>query len=66
VHPESEFLLLGDTNSRVGTLQVNLPHSWDTLENGDKEFNTYRSIAIINLSKGVTCNTEGKKLIEFY
>jgi hypothetical protein len=48
-------------NSRVGTLQVNLPHSWDTLENVDKELNTYRS----RLSKDVTCNTEGKILIEF-
>jgi exonuclease III len=61
-YPESEFLLLGDMNSRVRTLQVNLPHRWDTLENVDKEFNTYGS----RLSKDVTCNTKGKKLIEFF
>jgi hypothetical protein len=30
LHPNLEFLLLRDMNSLVGTLQVNLPHSWET------------------------------------
>jgi hypothetical protein len=42
-------------------LQVDLPHSWDTLENVSKEFNTYES----RVSRDSMCNTEGRQLIEF-
>jgi hypothetical protein len=50
-------------NCRVGEMQVNVSHIWDTCENADKEFkNPYGS----RLSKDIVCNTEGKKLIEFH
>jgi hypothetical protein len=38
--------------SRVGALQVNLPHSWGT---------SYGN----RLSKDIVCNTKGRKLIGF-
>jgi hypothetical protein len=53
LYPNSEFLILGDMNSRAGA-QVNQPHSWDTCENGSR------------LSKDIVCTTEEKKLTEFY
>jgi hypothetical protein len=40
---------------------VDLPHSWDGLENVNKEFNSYGRRA----SKDSTCNVEGRQLIEF-
>jgi hypothetical protein len=30
---QTEFLLMGDMNCRIGMLQVDLSHSWDALEN---------------------------------
>jgi hypothetical protein len=62
LYPNSEFLLLGDMTSCIGVLQLNLPHSWDTFENEDKEFNNpYGS----RLSKYIVQNTEVKKLTGF-
>jgi hypothetical protein len=40
-HLKAEILMMGDMNCRIGTLQVDLPHSWDALENIGKEFNNY-------------------------
>jgi hypothetical protein len=40
---------------------VDLPHSWDGLENVNKEFNSYGKRA----SKDNICNGEGSQLIEF-
>jgi hypothetical protein len=49
-------------NSCIWFLLVNLPHSWYTFENVDKEFNNrYRS----RLSKDIVHNTEEKKLTGF-
>jgi hypothetical protein len=56
-------LLLGDVNSPVGALQVNLPHSWDTFENAAKEFNNPFGS---RLNRDIVYSTEGKKLTEFY
>jgi hypothetical protein len=56
-YPKTEFLL----NCRIGVAQVDLPHSWDGLENVNKEFNSYGRRA----SKDSTCNVEGRHLIEF-
>jgi hypothetical protein len=54
---QTEFLLMGDMNCRIGMLQVDLPHSWDGLENFSKEFNSYGSRA----SKDSICNVEGRQ-----
>jgi hypothetical protein len=48
-------------NPNYTMLQVDLPHSWDVLENVSKEFNTYGS----RVSKDSICNIEGRQLIEF-
>jgi hypothetical protein len=40
-------------------LQVDLPNSWDALENVSKEFNTYGS----RVSMDSICNVEGRQLI---
>jgi hypothetical protein len=55
------IFLDADMNCRIGMLQVDLPHSWDALENVSKEFNTYRS----RVSKDSICNVEERQLIEF-
>jgi hypothetical protein len=55
----AEFILLGDMNSCVGTLQVNLLYIWDTFKNIDKEFNNHYGS---RLSKDNVYNTEGNPL----
>jgi hypothetical protein len=35
LHLVAEFVLLGDMNSCVGAMQVNLTHMWDVFENVD-------------------------------
>jgi hypothetical protein len=44
-------------NSRVGAMQLNLPHSWDACDNADKEFkNPYGSkLSNILYRVGGTC-----------
>jgi hypothetical protein len=60
-YPNTEFLLMGDLNCRIGVAQVYLPNSWDGLEYVNKEFNPYGR----RTSKDNICNGEGRKLIEF-
>jgi hypothetical protein len=61
-YPNSEFLIMGDWNSRTGTKQVDLPHIFDTVDIWDNSsHNWYRS----RKSKDTVCNAEGRKLIDF-
>jgi exonuclease III len=61
-YPNSEFLIMGDWNSRIGTKQVDLPHLFDIIDNWDNSsHNWYGS----RKSKDTVCNTEGRKLIDF-
>jgi hypothetical protein len=53
---------VGDMNIRVGIMQINLPHTWDCFLEIDKDNNNQFGKRV---SKDFTCNTEGRKLIEF-
>jgi hypothetical protein len=58
----AEFVIVGDTNSRVGIMQINLPHTWDCFDKIDKDNdNQFGKRG----SKDFMCNTEGRKLTEF-
>jgi hypothetical protein len=60
--PNTESVVVGDLNSRVGITQVKLPHTWDNFEDADKvrdnEFGN-------RLRKDRICSSKGKKLINF-
>jgi hypothetical protein len=57
-----EFVIVGGLNSRVGIMQINLPHTWDCLDEIDKDNDIQFGKRV---SKDFMCNTEGRNLIEF-
>jgi hypothetical protein len=53
---------MGDMNSRIGTMQINLPHVWDCFEEINKDTEYWLGNRV---SKDLVCNAEGRKFIEF-
>jgi hypothetical protein len=62
MHPNAEFILLGDMNSCVGALQINLLYIWDTFKNINKECNNHYGRRI---SKDNVYNADGKNSLNF-
>jgi hypothetical protein len=61
-YPNSEFLIMSDSNIRIETKQVDLPHPFGIVYNRDNNrHNWYGSKKI----KDTVCNAEGRKLIYF-
>jgi hypothetical protein len=56
-------VIVGDMNSRVGIMQINLPHTWDCFDEIDKDNDNQFGNRV---SKDFTCDAKGWKLIEFF
>jgi hypothetical protein len=54
----AEFVIVGDMNSRVGIMQINLPHTWECFDEIDKDNDNQFGKRV---SKDFTCNAEGRK-----
>jgi hypothetical protein len=52
---------MGDVNSTIGTMQINLPHVWNRFEEINKDTEYWLGNTV---SKDLVCNAEGRKLIE--
>jgi hypothetical protein len=52
----TEFVTVGDMNSKAGTMKINLPHTWDCFDEIDKDNNNQFGNRV---SKDFMCIAEG-------
>jgi hypothetical protein len=58
----TEFVIVGDMNSRIGIMKINLLNTRDCFDEIDKDNDNQFGKRV---SKDFACNAEGRKLIEF-
>jgi hypothetical protein len=49
----TEFVIVGDINSRVGIMQINLPYTWDCFDEVGKD---HGNQFCNRVSKNIMCN----------